>query len=114
MRISDWSSDVCSSDLIEMAKADLAAQANPDADAGDLEQRYPKAQVRDFDGDPTRVTELDALIAYLQMLGTLADVNSAAAQEERAQEKGRGPQDRKSVGEGKRGTVRVDVGVRRT
>src|SRR3546814_4066754 len=43
---------------IEMAKADLAAQANPDADAGDLEQRYPKAQVRDFDGDPTRVTEL--------------------------------------------------------
>ena len=74
---------------IEMAKVDLAAQADPDADAGDLEQRYPKAQVRDFDGDPARVTELDALIAYLQMLGTLVDVNSAAAQEELAQEKGR-------------------------
>jgi len=74
---------------IEMAKADLAAQADPDADPGDLEQRYPKAQVRDFDGDPDQVTELDALIAYLQMLGTLVDVNSAAAQEELAEEKGR-------------------------
>ncbi len=35
--------------------------------------RYPKAQVRQFDGDPSRVTELDAVIAYLQMLGTLVD-----------------------------------------
>ncbi len=38
---------------------------------------------------PTRLTEMDALVAYLQMLGTLVDVNSAAAQEELAQEKGR-------------------------
>jgi cytochrome c oxidase cbb3-type subunit 2 len=36
-------------------------------------QRYPKAVVRDFDGDPTRLTEMDALVAYLQMLGTLVD-----------------------------------------
>ena len=35
--------------------------------------RYPKAHVRQFDGEPNRVTELDALIAYLQMLGTLVD-----------------------------------------
>ena len=35
--------------------------------------RYPKAQVRQFDGDPSYVSELDALIAYLQMLGTLVD-----------------------------------------
>ncbi|MDZ4276011.1 MAG: cytochrome-c oxidase, cbb3-type subunit II [Erythrobacter sp.] len=74
---------------IAQAKADLMAQANPDADAGDLAERYPKAQIRDFDGDPTRVTEMDALVAYLQMLGTLVDVNSAAAQEELAEEKGR-------------------------
>jgi cytochrome c oxidase cbb3-type subunit 2 len=66
---------------IAQAEADLEAQANPDADAGDLAARYPKAQVRDFDGDPKRVTEMDALVAYLQMLGTLVDVNSAAAQE---------------------------------
>jgi cytochrome c oxidase cbb3-type subunit 2 len=28
---------------------------------------------RDFDGNPKQVTELDALVAYLQMLGTLVD-----------------------------------------
>ena len=67
---------------IAAAAADLEAQANPEADAGDLAARYPKAQIRDFDGDPKRVTEMDALVAYLQMLGTLVDVNSAAAQEE--------------------------------
>jgi cytochrome c oxidase cbb3-type subunit 2 len=74
---------------IEMAESDLFAQANPELDPGDLEERYPKAQIRDFDGDPSRVTELDALIAYLQMLGTLVDVDSAAAQAELAEERGR-------------------------
>ncbi|KPL68641.1 peptidase S41 [Erythrobacter sp. SG61-1L] len=74
---------------IERAKADLLAQANPDADAGDLATRYPKAQIRDYDGNPQRLTEMDALVAYLQMLGTLVDVNSAAAQEDLAKEKGR-------------------------
>ncbi|WP_427963391.1 cytochrome-c oxidase, cbb3-type subunit II [Altererythrobacter sp.] len=74
---------------IEKASDDLMAQANPDLDAGDLTERYPKAQIRDYDGDPTRVTEMDALVAYLQMLGTLVDVGSAAAQEELATETGR-------------------------
>jgi len=74
---------------IEMAMADLKAQADPEADAGDLAERYPKAQIRDYDGDPSRLTEMDALVAYLQILGTLVDVNSAAAQEELAAEKGR-------------------------
>ena len=32
---------------------------------------------------------MDAIIAYLQMLGTLVDVNAAAAQEELVREKGR-------------------------
>ena len=72
-----------------LAEADLMAQADPEADTGDLLARYPKAQARDFDGDPSRVTEMDALVAYLQMLGTLVDVNSAAAQEDLAGEKGR-------------------------
>jgi len=67
--------------MIDAADADLKAQADPDADTADLVKRYPKAQVRDFDGDPKRLTEMDALVAYLQMLGTLVDFNSAAPQE---------------------------------
>jgi len=38
-------------------------------------------QVRDFDGNPAQVSEMDALIAYLQMLGTLVDMDSVRAQE---------------------------------
>ena len=68
---------------IEAAEADLLSQANPEADNAALLKRYPKAQVRDLDGDPGRVTEMDALVAYLQMLGTLVDVNAAAAHEQR-------------------------------
>jgi cytochrome c oxidase cbb3-type subunit II len=67
---------------IDSANADIVAQADPEANSEDLKRRYPKAQVRDFDGDPSRVTEMDALIAYLQMLGTLVDVEKAAAQEQ--------------------------------
>ena len=76
---------------VDIAKADedMRIQADPDADASDLLKRYPKAQVRDFDGDSARLTEMDALVAYLQMLGTLVDVNAAAAQEDLAREKGR-------------------------
>jgi len=66
---------------IAVAEADLKGQADPDADNEALLRRYPKAQARDFDGDPARVTEMDALVAYLQMLGTLVDVNAAKAQE---------------------------------
>ena len=65
---------------IDKANEDLKAQADADADTADLVKRYPKAQVRDFDGDPSRLTEMDALIAYLQMLGTLVDVEKAKAQ----------------------------------
>ena len=62
-------------EMIEKAEKDLEAQANPDADGvDDFEGRYQKAAVRDFDGVPGRITEMDALIAYMQMLGTLVDV----------------------------------------
>jgi cytochrome c oxidase cbb3-type subunit 2 len=71
------------------AVLDMRAQADPMADAADLMKRYPKAQQRDFDGNPGRLTEMDALVAYLQMLGTLVDVNAAAAQEDLARETGR-------------------------
>lgn len=61
-------------DMIAKATADVATQATTDSpDAVDLAKRYPKAQARDFDGNPARVTEADALIAYLQMLGTQVD-----------------------------------------
>ena len=58
-------------DMIANAVADLEAQANPDADVAGLSRRYPKVTAGAFDGDPARVTEMDALVAYLQMLGTL-------------------------------------------
>ncbi len=69
-----------SKDMIANAGADLKAQAgDPDSDAAEaLQARYKSfgskpLNVRDFDGDPKVVTELDALIAYMQMLGTLVD-----------------------------------------
>ena len=69
-------------EAIENANADLLAQADPMASTTDLERRYPKAQVRDFDGDPNKLTEMDALVAYLQMLGTLVDFEAGEAQEQ--------------------------------
>jgi cytochrome c oxidase cbb3-type subunit 2 len=60
--------------MIDNARADVVAQATPDNPAAvDLVKRYPNAQARDYDGDPGRITEADALIAYLQMLGTQVD-----------------------------------------
>ncbi len=69
--------------MIENAVADLRAQVDPNADfdAQDgLIARYDEAsgrtgtvQMRDFDGNPDKITEMDAVIAYLQMTGTLVD-----------------------------------------
>ena len=62
-------------EMIEEAQQDLIAQITPDSRAArELLRRYPKARVGQFDGRPsTEPTELDALVAYLQMLGTLVD-----------------------------------------
>lgn len=62
-----------SDEMVANAKADLEAQKNPDADTSALLKRYPKAVVSDFAGPAGQVTEMDALVAYLQMLGTLVD-----------------------------------------
>jgi cytochrome c oxidase cbb3-type subunit II len=60
-----------STDMIDNAQADVVAQATTDSPAAaDLAKRYSKVNARDFDGDPKRITEADALIAYLQLLGT--------------------------------------------
>lgn len=62
------------SDMIANVAVDVETQATTDSpNAADLIKRYPKAQARDFDGDPAHVTEADALIAYLQLLGTQVD-----------------------------------------
>jgi len=61
-------------EMIDNAKADLEAQVNPDSDAAEaLLARYPKAKVGNFDGDASKLTEMDAMIAYLQILGTMVD-----------------------------------------
>jgi cytochrome c oxidase cbb3-type subunit 2 len=61
-------------EMIENAKADLERQLDASAEGvKEFLARYPKAQARAFDGDPAKVSELDAVIAYLQMLGTLVD-----------------------------------------
>ena len=61
-------------DMIAHAQQDIVTQdTNDSPDAADLAKRYPNAQARDFAGVPGRITEADALIAYLQMLGTEVD-----------------------------------------
>jgi len=56
---------------IAKARADLATQADPNADNTDLLKRYPKAVT--VNGSGGVITEMDALVAYLQVLGTMVD-----------------------------------------
>ncbi len=67
-------------EMIAKAVEDVRTQVNPDSDkVEEFLARYPKAQVRNFDGRP-EITEMDALIAYLQMLGTLVDFSTYDAE----------------------------------
>ena len=68
-----------SPEMVDAATRDLIAQATPDAATTDLLERYPKAVVGDLDGNPMQITEMDALVAYLQMLGTLVDFDAYQA-----------------------------------
>jgi len=68
-------------DAIANAAADLATQANPMADNSALLKRYPKAVT--VSGDGRQVTELDALVAYLQVLGTMVDFADPANERSR-------------------------------
>jgi cytochrome c oxidase cbb3-type subunit 2 len=65
-------------EMIDKARQDLLAQVTPDSrQARELLSRYPKARVAKFDGKAgVEPTELDAMVAYLQMLGTLVDFAS--------------------------------------
>ena len=63
-----------SDEMTANAMTDLRAQVNPDSpEAAALMKRYPKAVVRKFNPESPDITEGDAVIAYLQMLGTLVD-----------------------------------------
>lgn len=63
-------------EMIENAQVDFAAQADPDSDFDGLLDRYgDNVNVRNFDGQPG-ISEMDALIAYMQMLGTLVDFST--------------------------------------
>ncbi|GGF66553.1 cytochrome c oxidase, cbb3-type subunit II [Paracoccus acridae] len=64
-----------SEEMIAASVADFRAQADPNADAEGLQERYPGAQQRNFDRQP-QLTEMDALIAYLQVLGTMVDFST--------------------------------------
>ncbi|MCB1651473.1 MAG: cytochrome-c oxidase, cbb3-type subunit II [Alphaproteobacteria bacterium] len=73
---------------VENAVNDAKVQAvGPDvADTDGLIERYgEKVNARDFDGNPNLVSEMDALIAYLQVLGTMVDFESAKDVEDGAQ-----------------------------
>ena len=65
-------------EMIELAEEDFLVQVDPFGDFDGLVERYPGAQVRNFDGEPG-VSEMDALIAYMQMLGTLVDFSTFEA-----------------------------------
>ncbi len=64
-----------SDEMIANAAADLDAQVNPDADPTALLKRYPRAVVGKFNAESSSITEMDALVAYLQMLGTLVRIS---------------------------------------
>ena len=64
-----------SDEMIANVSGDFRVQVDPMGDYDALLERYPGAQVRSFDGQPG-ISEMDALIAYLQMLGTLVDFST--------------------------------------
>ncbi len=72
-------------EMIRNAATDAVGQATPDsAAASGVAQRYgDNVTISAFDGTVTRVTEMDALVAYLQVLGrmtTAAYTDSAATE----------------------------------
>lgn len=69
-----------SEEAVAAAHADLFAQATPEADTSGLLARYGNVRAADFDGNPAQITEMDALVAYLQMLGTLVDFSTYDAE----------------------------------
>src|SRR3546814_11405898 len=102
MRISDWSSDVCSSDLETLAFLALAARRGPRGNGWEVGvvanvHHHVGFVVADRDADPAVVMQRDA------GLGLTVGADEVTA----------GCGDRKSVVEGKGVSGRVDLGGRR-
>ena len=72
-------------EMIANARADLVAQARPEADPAGYQSRYARARQAAFDGNPAVVTEMDAVVAYLQMLGTLVQFRDVTPEQLRQQ-----------------------------
>ncbi|QPB18565.1 cytochrome-c oxidase, cbb3-type subunit II [Rhizobium sp. 007] len=73
-------------DMVANASADGFGQANPDSEqSSGVTERYGQdTQVSAFDGVKTSVTEMDAMVAYLQVLGRLTKAayqNTAAPEQ---------------------------------
>jgi cytochrome c oxidase cbb3-type subunit 2 len=63
-----------SDEMIQNATSDAVLQASSDRESALLQKRYGgKVNVHDFDGNPSKVSEMDALVSYLQVLGTFVD-----------------------------------------
>jgi len=61
-------------EMIQNATSDAVIQASNEREAEGLQKRYGgKVNVHDFDGNPSRISEMDALVAYLQVLGCFVD-----------------------------------------
>lgn len=63
-------------EMVKRARQDATVQAVGEAraDISGLQDRYgDTVNARDFDGQPDFISEMDALIAYLQVLGTMVD-----------------------------------------
>ncbi|HVY87957.1 MAG TPA: cytochrome-c oxidase, cbb3-type subunit II [Hyphomonadaceae bacterium] len=74
--------------MIADAAVDATNQTDPDSEFEGMRDAYTKlagrkgtVQIRNFDGEPGPPSELDALIAYLQMLGTLVDFSTYQAED---------------------------------
>lgn len=61
-------------EMIQNAVSDAAIQASNDRESAGLIKRYgEKVNIHDFDGNPNKISEMDALVAYLQTLGSFVD-----------------------------------------
>lgn len=75
--------DPYTAEMIAAAREDALAQLDAEGGGDGLAARYgPRVAIRDFDGDPAIASEMDALVAYLQTLGALADLDAVAADKE--------------------------------
>jgi cytochrome c oxidase cbb3-type subunit II len=73
---------------IENAAQDALGQIDPDGERAEgLVERYGEAtNIRNFDGQGGAPTEMDAMIAYLQVLGQLIDPETIAAAQAQVEE----------------------------